>query len=58
MELQTKEQILNLIAQAQAVYEESILPENREDKGYAFATGYLRSTLKAIQWHIEHEVAQ
>lgn len=58
MDSKTKEDILKLIAQAQEVYEDSILPENRQEKGYAYATGYLKSTLKAIQWHIEHEVAQ
>ena len=58
MDSKTKEDILNLIAQAQAVYENSILPENHQEKGYPYATGYFRATLDAIRVQVEREVAQ
>lgn len=49
MDQTTKEQILRLIADAQAAYDYALLPENKKDFGYAYSTGYLKSALRSIR---------
>jgi len=44
-----KDEILSLIAQADAARESALSDENRQDLGYPFVAGYTTQTLKSIE---------
>ena len=53
MENELKNEILRVIANAQATYLKALEPENRNDMGYPYTAGYSRAALFEIQQLLE-----
>ena len=53
MDSATISKIFSLIEQADCAREEALLPQNEKDKGYPYACGYQKATLRDIREILE-----